>query len=893
MKRIHSLTPNEVYQVLRTSPEGLNENEAAERLLHFGPNLIEVQKKPSKIRKFLAQFSHFFALLLWFAAGLSFVGHYFNPKEGMDKLGFAIIGVILINAVFTFIEQYKAEKAIEALKKMLPYLVRIIRGGREKEVLAERIVPGDVILLSEGDRVPADGRLVEAIGLKTNNAALTGESEPQERVAEVSKQKKLLDSPNIIFAGTEVVAGSGKAIVFATGLNTEFGKIAQLTQIVKTEINPLEHEIIKVTHFVTFLAFSLGISFFLLSSFIGRTFWENFLFAIGIIVANVPEGLLPTVTLALAMGSKRMAQRKALVKNLSAIETLGRTNIICTDKTGTLTQNKMTVTHVFIPDTIIELKDKAVFPVNRLSGLELLLTAASLCNNARFIEGKLIGDPTEKALLALALKEGIEQRDLFKEYKRISEIPFDSERKRMNTIYKNSNEHYFSFVKGAVEMILPLCWGVLKNGKTFRIDDAKRKSILEINDQFAQKALRVIALAYRELPKDFSHDEADKELVFLGLVGMIDPPRPEVPDAIKRCHKAGIKIFMLTGDNPITAEAIARQIGLVKEKPLVIEGEKIEKMSENELMKLFENKEIIFARVSPHHKMLIVSALKDMGKVVALTGDGVNDAPALKKADIGISMGIVGTDVAKEAADMILMDDNFATIVAAVEEGRAVFDNLRKFITYIFSSNVPEIVPYILYVLLGIPLPLTIIQILAIDLGTDLLPALALGAERPEPDIMKKPPRSMEERLLNLPTLARAYGFLGPIEALAGMISYFWVLIHSGWHWGEILNYYDPVYQKATTMCLLAIVVTQIANGFVCRSAKESVLKLGFFSNKLLLLGIGCEIVLGIGFVYFPPFQSVLNTRALGINDWFFLIPFLFFLFLAEEVRKSVPRTKT
>jgi len=724
MKRIHFLSPIEVYHALRTSPQGLTQIEVNQRLRDFGPNLLEIRRRVSYLKRFFDQFTHFFAILLWIAAGLSFVGHYFNPEEGMDKLAYAILFVIIINAIFSFIQEYKAEKAIEALKQMLPYRVRVLRDGGEQEILAEDLVPGDVIFLQEGNRVPADARLVEEAGLKVNNAALTGEAEPQRRTAEAFQGERILDSSNIVFAGTEVVAGNGKAIVFATGLNTEFGKIAQLTETVEVEINPLQREIIKVTRFVAFLATGLGILFFLLGTLIGRSFWENFLFSIGIIVANVPEGLLPTVTLALAMGSKRMAYRHALVKSLTAIETLGRTTVICTDKTGTLTQNEMTVTHIYIPDTTIEVtgvgyKPEGPFKLTDFSRLKLLLTTAALCNNARFEGENLVGDPTEKALLALAAKSG-ELESLCLGYERIHETPFDAERKRMNTIYQTSAGHCFAFVKGAIEAVLPLCKSLWKNNTIYPLNEDYKKRIEEVNKQFAQKALRILALAYRELPKDFTPNQADEELVFLGLVGIIDPPRPEVSEAIRRCHQAGIKVFMLTGDNPITAAAIAREINLVKEKPLAIEGIQIDKMSKVELKELLQRKEIIFARVNPRHKMLIVSALQELGEVVALTGDGVNDAPALKKADIGIAMGKAGTDVAKEAADMVLIDDNFATIVAAVEEGRAVFNNLRKFITYIFSSNIPEIVPYILYVLLGIPLPLTIMQILAIDLGIQI-----------------------------------------------------------------------------------------------------------------------------------------------------------------------------
>lgn len=883
--KINNLEKEEVLRNLVTSENGLTDEEAKRRFLEFGPNeLKEVKKTPLSIR-FLKQFTHFLAILLWIAAGLAFLSEYLHPREGMLTLGLAIIGVIFINAIFTFIQEYRAEKSIEKLRLLLPFRVKVIRNGKEREVAARDVVPGDLIILSEGDKVPADSRLIETTYLMVNNAPLTGESESVPLQSEPC-EGELIESRNIAFAGTTVVSGSGKAVVFATGMRTEFGRIAHLTAAVEAGLSPLQKEIVKVTRIIAFIATAMGIVFFFIGQLIGKGFWENFIFAIGIIVANVPEGLLPTVTLSLAMGSQRMAKRKALIKTLTSVETLGSVTVICTDKTGTLTQNKMEVKEIWTVD-------------NQKSTIDLLIKTAYFCNNAKFIDGQYRGDPTETALLKYA-RENI--GDI--EAERISEIPFDSERKRMTTIYKGSKGEFTAFTKGAMESVLPLCSRILINGKVIPLNEDIKTEIINAYHSLMDIGLRVLSFAYREIQnheaplpipppqggrirEGVSPDEIEKNMIFVGLIGLEDPPRPEVPQAISKCHEAGIKVIMITGDGGRTALAIAREIGLVRGNPVVIEGHEFEKMSDGDLREKFSEKEIIFARMTPKHKLRIVSLLKEVGERVAVTGDGVNDAPALKKADIGIAMGIAGTDVAKEAADMILLDDNFATIVNAIEEGRAVYENIRKFISYIFSSNIPEIVPYLAYALFRIPLPLTIMQILAVDLGTDMLPALALGAERPTVEVMKKPPRPAKERLLNLKILGRAYLFLGPIEALAGLFGFFYVLSSGGWQ-GEMLQPNNLLYMQATTACLTAIIVTQIANVFVCRSFTGSIFSIGFFSNKLIFIGIAFELALQLFIVYHPWGNAIFSTSPIPVTVWLVLIPFAVILFAAEEARKFI-----
>ncbi|MBI5638810.1 MAG: cation-transporting P-type ATPase [Nitrospirae bacterium] len=877
--KIHSLSKDDVFHTLVTSETGLSEDEAGRRLSEFGPNKITEVGRRSLLIRFLDQFTHFLAILLWIASAMSFLSEYLHPGEGMLTLGIAIVAVIFINAVFTFIQEYRAEKALEELQKLLPFFVRVLRDGREKEITAGEVVPGDVMILSEGDKVPADSRVIESSGLKVNNAPLTGEAEPLSRSSDPF-QGEFMESSNIAFAGTTIVSGSGMAAVFATGMRTEFGRIALLTSAVEPGLSPLQKEIVKATRVVAAIAAGVGIFFFCLGFVIGRNFWDNFIFAIGITVALIPEGMLPTVTLSLAMGSQRMAKRKALIKTLTAVETLGSVSVICTDKTGTLTQNRMAVSRLWVYDRTINTGD-----LHKEDAPELLITAL-LCNNARFMEGQYKGDPTETAILKTA-REMI--GDI--ENERLAEIPFDPERKRMSTVNRTGGK-VFAFSKGSVEGLLPLCSHLLKEGRKTLIDDAVRSKILDSCQSLMDRGLRVLAFAHRDMEDRPGPDLStlEQDMIFLGLIGLEDPPRPEVPEAIGKCNEAGIKVIMITGDASRTAVAIGREIGLIQSDPVIVEGRRFGEMSDYELRKTLTHKEVIFSRMTPKHKMRVVSILKGEGEVVAVTGDGVNDAPALKKADIGISMGMSGTDVAKEASDMVLLDDNFATIVNAVEEGRTVYENIRKFITYIFASNIPEAVPYLSYILLRIPLPLTIMQILAVDLGTDMLPALALGAERPTQGIMKQPPRRPGERMLNFPLIARAYFFLGPFEAAACMFGFFWLLYQGGWHWGEILQANNILYMQATTACLTGIVITQVANVFACRSSRESVFSIGFFTNRLIFAGIAFELALQFFIVYHPWGNRIFATYPISSSIWLVLIPFAFVLFFAEEARKAVLR---
>jgi sodium/potassium-transporting ATPase subunit alpha len=880
--KISNLTTEAVFSSLVTGRQGLAEEEAARRLREFGYNEISEVKKTHLMVRFLGQFTHFLAILLWIAAFLSALSEYLHPGEGMLHLGLAIVAVIVINAAFTFIQEYRAEKALEALKKLLPFYVKVLREGKEKDIHGREVVPGDVILLSEGDKVPADARLIETAGLKVNHASLTGESEPLQRNP-APFSGEIIESPNIAFAGTTVISGSGRAIVFATGMKTEFGRIALLTATVTPGLSPLQKEIVKATRIVAVIAGAVGLFFFVLGFVIGRTFWDNFIFAIGVSVALIPEGLLPTVTLALAMGSQRMAKRKALIKTLTSVETLGSVTVICTDKTGTLTQNRMAAAKLWFDEELIE-------PGTLMTGetSRLLFTTAALCNNARLVDNEYRGDPTEVALLKAA--HGA-LGDITAA--RISDVPFDADRKMMTTVHAMERGST-AFSKGAMEKLLPLCSHIMLRGERKSLGDTVRDDVIHADHALMDMGLRVLAFAMKEFEgretSVVKSEELETDMTFLGLIGLQDPPRPEVPEAVRKCRDAGIRIIMITGDGSRTALTIAKQIGLVQGEALIIEGPAFNQMTDPELTARLSAPEIIFARMTPKHKMRVVSILKDRGEVVAVTGDGVNDAPALKKADIGISMGITGTDVAKEASDMVLLDDNFATIVNAVEEGRTVYENIKKFMTYIFASNIPEAVPYLAYILFRIPLPLTILQILAVDLGTDMLPALALGSEKPMPGIMKQPPRKPGARLLNFPLIARAYLFLGPFEAVACMFGFFWVLKTGGWVQGAMLPASDILYMQATTACLTAIIVTQIANVFSCRSSRESLFSIEFFSNRLIFVGIAVELALQLFIVYHPIGNKIFLTAPLSGQTWLMLIPFAFLLLLAEETRKMFLR---
>lgn len=920
---IQSLPVADVYPALRTRPEGLSQAEAEDRLGRYGRNAIrEVKGKPLYL-KFLANFTHVMAILLWFGGIVGFIAQ-------MPQLGIAIWMVNIINGVFSFWQEYKAEKATEALRQLLPSYARGLRDGEEARILAEELVPGDVMLLAEGDRISADGRLVQDAELRVDQSTFTGESHPVRKTSDTAFSDSLTraEVPNLVFAGTNVAAGTGQAVVFATGMETEFGKIAHLTQSVGEELSPLQKEMGRVTRAVTVLATSIGLLFFFLATLVvGTDLLAAFIFAMGMIVAFVPEGMLPTVTLSLAMGTQRMAKRHALIKRLSAVETLGCTTVICTDKTGTLTQNEMTVRDLWVagqrlavtgvgyaPEGHIR-RNGTALPVPVDGDVRQLLLAAGLCNNARLLPPNgdsarwtVLGDPTEAALRVIAPKGGLNLEDEARRMPRVRELPFDSRRKRMSTVHTTSDRrpasrNLLAFVKGAPKEVLALCTRIRVDGQDQPVNDEWRTQILRANDQYARAGLRVLAVASRVLDgaagptgslSRYTPDTVERDLTFLGLVAMMDPPRPEVAEAVEKCHHAGIRIIMITGDYGLTAESIARRIGIIRgNSARIITGADLETVDDAALSEALQG-EVIFARVAPEHKLRVVTALKNMGHIVAVTGDGVNDAPALRKADIGVAMGVAGTDVAKEAADMILTDDNFASIVNAVEEGRAVYANIRKFAVYVFNSNMAEAVPFIVMLFSRglIPLPLTVMQILAIDLGTDMVPAIGLGTEPPEAGVMDRPPRSQKEPLLNRRLLARALLWYGMIESVASMSAYFFINWLNGWPGVPLAQEGTLLYRMATTMTLAGIVATQVGAVFGCRTDRASIFRIGFFTNRLVLVGIAVELTLLGLLVYVPFLQGIFNTAPIGLREWVYVFAWTPVIFLADEARKAMLRRR-
>jgi potassium/sodium efflux P-type ATPase len=922
MNNLHyyTLEKERIYKELNVTVNGLSSEEAATRSKEYGPNAIVVKRKRPMIFRFFDNFIHLLAIILWVAAALCFI-----PRVDMPQLGYAIILVIVINAVFSFLQEYRAEKALEALRNLIPSYSKVLRSGEVKEILSGELVPGDILVLEEGDNISADARLIEAYDIRTNNSVLTGESDPQRKNADPIFDENVdeLRLTNVVYMGTSVTNGSGKAVVYATGMKTQFGKIANLTQSVKEQLSPLQIEINKTSQILAYIAVGIGILFFILSLFIVKLgFVAAFVFAIGCIVAFVPEGLLPTVTISLAMGVQRMAKRHALIKKLSSVETLGSTTVICTDKTGTLTQNEMTVKEIWVSGNSYDVSGVGYTPEGEFynNGIKVtkeesnkifkpIARAMSFCNNARLVldentrQWTIKGDPTEGALLVAAKKAGFNYEEEIREEIRTYLLPFDSRRKKMSSIH-STKEGLFAFIKGAPKEMLSNCTKIYMSGNVIDLTPKIREEILINNDEYASKALRVLAMAYKDLNSfkaEYNPENVEKDMVFIGLAAMMDPPRSEVEAAVNQCYKSGIKIIMITGDYGLTADAIARKIGIIRGESKIYLGADIEGMNEEQLREILKLDNIIFARVSPENKMSIAEALKKNGHVVAMTGDGVNDAPALKSADIGIAMGIAGTDVAKEAADMILTDDNFASIVSAIEEGRAVFDNLRRFIAYILASNIPEAVPFIAMVLFKIPLPLTVMQILAVDVGTDILPALALGTEPPEPGIMNRPPRPRNERLLNAKLLTKAYLFLGPIEAAIGLVGYFFMYFSHGINFTKLVELgsnakayvNDILYREATTMSLAAIVMTQIGNGFTSRTSVESVFKAGFFKNRLLLWGVLTEVTILLTLIYVPFLASPFGLHPIEPKYWLLLISFIPSVFIFDELRKLILRFYT
>lgn len=898
---------------LHTTSTGLSQQEASTRLAKYGENTITREKQASQLLIFLKNFTSVMAILLWVSGFVAIL-------SGTLELGIAIWLVNIINGIFSYWQEHEAQKATNSLMKMLPTYTQVYRDGKLQQVNATQIVPGDVFNLQAGNAVPVDARLIKATSVQVDQSALTGESVPEsKKVAFDAGQGEFAES-NLVYAGTTVGAGTATAVAFATGMHTEFGQIAALTQQQKRSLSPLQLELNRLTKQISLIAISLGVLFFVAAIFfVHYPVAQSFIFALGMIVAFIPEGLLPTVTLSLAQGVQRMAKKHALLKDLNSVETLGETTVICSDKTGTLTQNQMTVDHVwtlahtytvtgqgYVNNGEIQLNGK---PIHYGSDPDLdLLIRLVAFNNDTEVEPakgkarpKILGTPTEASLVILAQKSGIDTNAYTQKFPRLKELPFDSDRKRMTTIHQHDPQTLSICTKGSLSDLLPHCDTIQENGKVRPLTQADKDAIDAANRKYAALGLRSIATAYREIPQAADKEKqldgltietAETKLTFVGLAIMSDPPRPEIYAAIKKCHNASIKIIMVTGDSSLTAKSIAVKIGLTSDKARVVTGTELDAMSKADLKQALAG-EIIFARVAPEQKYKIVSTLQEMGEIVASTGDGVNDAPALKKADIGVAMGVTGTDVAKDAADMILTDDNFASIVAAIEEGRTVYSNIQKFLIYILNSNLPEAVPSALFLFSrgAIPLPLTVMQILTVDLETDMMPALGLGSEKAEPGIMDKPPRARNAHLMSRTVLWKAFAWYGLIASIISSGAYFFVNHLDGWP-AHGLATSGSTYVMATTMTLAAIIFCQIAAAMNCRTENASVFKVGLFANRLVWFGIIFEIFLLALLSYTPFLQELFHTGPLALTDWIFLAIIPIPLFLIEEGRKWLNRRR-
>jgi sodium/potassium-transporting ATPase subunit alpha len=879
----HRIPVEALAQRLASSTRGLDDTEVRDRLRHHGPNaLSEARKQPVALR-FGRHLAHRFALLLWVGALLAFLGDRFSPGQGMGLIAIALASVVVINASFTFWQELRVERAMAAFRGMLARRARVLRDGAEAEVDVQEVVLGDVLILREGDRVAADARLFEAHALRVDQSPLTGESEPQQRNVELASGRPL-DARNLVFAGTLVTTGTGMALVHATGDDTELGKIAGTTERTRRVETPISRELGHFVRAVTRIALGTGALFFVAGWAVGKPFWTNLVFAIGIIVALVPEGLLPTVTLALAIAARKMARRNALLKNLETAETLGSTTVICTDKTGTLTQNELRVTELVLAGSQGD--------AERVRARRVM----ALCNDAavRRSEGVMLGDPTEVALLAHLEAEEPGAVDAMRgAMRRLHERPFDSATREMATVHE-TRWGRLALLKGAPEAVLGHCARQAVGERAAPLGPEEAAAWSMRAEALARRGQRVLALAEKALApgRAMEREVLGADFVFVGLVAMHDPPRESVPRAVAACRGAGIRLVVISGDHPLTVEAIAREVGIVQgEAGRVHTGDELASWTEPALRQALRAEEVLFARTSPLDKLRIVRALQSLGHVVAVTGDGVNDAPALKRADVGVAMGRSGTDVAREAADMVLMDDDFATIVAAVEEGRVIYENIRRFIGYVLTSNVPELYPYVAFVFLGLPLPLPVVLVLAIDLGTDLAPAIALATERAETDVMRRPPRPRTERLLSRRLLVESFLVWGSLESVAGFLAYLAVLWPAGWRGGALPGDGLP-YRQATAAFFLAIAACQVANVMLWRSSRRSLVEKGLFSNPALLLGIAVELVLVGLIVASPAGHAAFRTATPPLLAWLAPLPVALAMLVGSEVEKAVLRRR-
>ena len=892
MKNWWHLSPDEVAEALGSDLRGgLTTAEAGLRIKGSGPNELREKKGRGPLAIFLEQFK---GLIIWVLIAAALVSGFL--KEWVDAL--AILAIIILNAVLGLIQEYRAERSLAALKGLSAPAAKVVRDAAPALVPARELVPGDLIELEAGDHVPADSRVVwHTPNFAVQEGSLTGESSPVNKTALVLPEEEtpLADRANVVYLGTSVVSGKARAVVVETGMQTELGRIAGLIQGITKESTPLQRKLEQFGKWIIYLCFVLVALVFVIGVLRGGELLDMFLTAVSLAVAAIPEGLPAVVTIALALGVQRMVRRHVLIRKLASVETLGCATVICSDKTGTLTKNEMTVRSVWTSGrsfdvTGIGYEPEGEFIAGGKAGrpadfpdLLKTLTVAVLCNNAQLVRAggpvKVFGDPTEIAILTVAAKAGIWKQDAEKALELAEEIPFDSDRKKM-TIIRKSDRGLTVFTKGAPDILLKDCTRILEDGRERPIAAADLDRIAAATDALSAQALRVLAVAYKDLedePYSCQADVIERELAFCGLIAMMDPPRPEVRSAVDKCRSSGIRTVMITGDHKNTAVAIARELGLFASDSVALTGEDVDRLSDDELDRTVE-KVAVYARVSPEHKLRSVRAWRRRGEVVAMTGDGVNDAPAVKEADIGVAMGITGTDVTKEVSDMVITDDNFASIVAAVEEGRGIYDNIKKFIHYLLSCNSGEILVMFVASLLGFPVPLLPIQILWVNLVTDGLPALALGVDPVDPQIMNRPPRKPDEPVI---TRARAWIMMaqGAFIAACSLSAFLF-----------ILDVEKEGIVRARTVALAVLSCSQLFHAFNCRSMKVSIFKLGVFSNPSLVLATGSSFLLQLSIIYVPFFQTIFKTQALSLLDLGVILAFSSLPLWAMELVKAVNR---
>ncbi len=887
MKEWYKFTESQLVESLGTDLEnGLSSDEAEKRLIAYGKNEFREEAKKPFIKKLLAQFSDFLVIILIAAALISFV-------VGESKDAIVILAIIILNAFLGLYQEGRAEKALDALKKMTSPLAKVLRSGHVREVDASSLVPGDLVLLDAGDIIPADLRLIDASNLRIEEASLTGESIPVEKKPFLVYDEDLGigDRKNMAYMSTFTTFGRGRGIVVETGHNTEIGKIAEEIQVIEDETTPLQKQLNNLGKFLGIATIVICIGVFGIGLIQGREILEMFMVAVSLAVAAIPEGLPAIVTIVLALGMNKMVKRNAIVKKLLAVESLGATTVICSDKTGTLTENQMTVVKVFTDNKVFsvtgtgyDIAGDFVYNYEELDNtkfLNPLLNIGVLANDAHLEkteEGyRVIGDPTEGALITLGEKANLKRIDLNTSYPRIEEIPFDSGRKMMTTFHsKYIEDKIVSMTKGAPDIVINRSTHILVGGQVKPFDDILKNEILNVNHGFCEDALRVLAMAYREydvLPESINSEAIENDMIFVGLVGMIDPARPEAKEAIKKCKTAGIRTIMITGDYKDTAFAIAKDLGIADSIDQAIMGSELDKLSDDDLREAVKTINV-FARVSPKHKVRVVNALKENGEIVAMTGDGVNDALALKKADIGVAMGITGTDVAKNTAEMILTDDNFASIVSAVEEGRIIYSNIKKFVYFLLSCNIGEILIVFTSIVLNLPIPLLAIQLLWLNLVTDSFPALALGVENPDPDIMTVKPRDPKEPILDK-LMLRGILFQSFAVAGASLLAYWWGL-----------KTYGSDITKVRTIIFATLITAELLRAFSSRSLKHSLFKIGFFSNITMVYSVSFAFFLLLIVIYLPFLQPVFHTEFLGTYDWSIILSLAFIPLIAGEVVK-------